>query len=152
MPQEVKHDVGRQIGAQVHGSNDGGDEAGTLNDTRDDDPDDRSARGRAANDGKRFHRCELLRNGAIGAKADEPPAKTFKRRNRCGKPPPSGLGSEFRCVGDPRVRYRFDQHGIVKAGRRQGLLPAHGAGRAVLGRSSAFGKQVELPGGHALSV
>jgi hypothetical protein len=88
----------------------------SLREVRADDADDRSARRHAATDGKRVHRCELLRNGAIRAKADEPPANTLKRRNRCGKPAPSGLGSKLRGVGDPRVRYRFDQYGIVKAG------------------------------------
>jgi hypothetical protein len=152
MPQEIKHDVGRQIGTQVHGSRNCRDETGTLNDTRDDNPDDRSARRGAANYGKRFQRCALLRNGAIGAKADKPPAKTFKRWNRCSKPAPSGFGRQLGCVGDPCVRYCFDQRGIVKASWHQGLLSDHGAGRAVLGRCSAFGEQVELLGGHALSL
>jgi hypothetical protein len=149
MPQEVKPDVRRQIGTKMHGSRDCRNETGTLNDTRDNNPDDRLARRRAANHGKRFQRCELFRNGATGAKADEPPAKTLKRRNRRGKPAPSGFGSELCCVGDPRIRYRFDQGGIVRTGRRQGLLTDSGGRRAALGRSSAFGKEVELPGGHA---
>ncbi len=152
MAQEFKGDVGWQIGTEMHGSRDCRYETGTLNDTRDDDAHDRLARGWPANHGKRFYCCGLLRNGAIGAKADKPPAKTFKRWNRCSKAAPSGFGSERQRVDDPRIRYRFDQRDIVKGGRRQGLLPPHGAGRAVPGRSSAFGKKVELPGGHALSL
>lgn len=56
--QEIKHDVGRQIGTEVHGSSDCRGETGTLNGMRSDDAYDRLARGRVANHGKRFHRCE----------------------------------------------------------------------------------------------
>jgi hypothetical protein len=117
---------GMPLGIQVHGSRDCRDETRTLNNTRSDDEHYRLARRRIANHGKRWNRCE--------------------------KPAPSGFGSELRCVSNPRIRYRFDQRGTVKAGRRQGLLPARGAGRAVLGRCGAFGKQVKLPGGHAVSL